>query len=862
MIEIIYKWMSGWHFDILSSFITLVIVPLLIFAVNIFMKAFKSWILYYLEGVIYITGKVIRKSIALSLTLKKYSRLQLGNDRYRYLYIPSRLNINNIDINEIFIPLSVDSLGINKIKYNNEDIISIGNRVMIVGDPGSGKTTLLKKIFRDICNNIIKGEKKILFPIMIELRNVPFPKKNDSNEKKWLYSYIKNQISNNDVYQIIEAFEVYAKSEGLIIMLDGLDEISSDMYPVVEKSINDLAEHLSSLSEKNKVIVTMRTQYFHQIKNDFYNSFPVVAQINPFNNGDIYKFIEKWPYKKNNEKIYKDLMDRPTLKEMCRNPLVLSMYVAELQASGNTDVPETRTEFYKKVTEELLIRRFSIKTGKSQSIRLLKEQRERVLGEIALKHMLDFTQPINVLKWKDAVEVIKKVYRCDEAKAVTIFHEIAKETGLISAEKPEETFRFIHLTFCEFIAANQAIEGEKLGWEELLQAQEEIKNNKNKFLSSRLIEVLPFACGLIPRMRKTDAINEMNKVSDYRLMSRCFLETKSYDHEKWKSFVEEFSEYLLNVQNDKHDAEWLNDLYLFYVIISDANESTKHLGKEIYVFDINKYIARLKEKDGVSIINVLKSYALQDSVAAFRMAEILGINIQEECPELVVMSLDQIPMLAFVKNKIINAYKDSEKWLLLIFESAMHSDVVRKLIRSEMIGKEFTLTEIQKKYYNIYKKILGPNLLSLSLSVASQTRLDYVKKLKYVTIIKNIKRPINIVNVIFPYAILLLVILLFSALNVFDKSKSNINLLGFSLNSTNIEDLSVFLMMVFFLTTTIFILFLTIYYMRWLMIFYKLESISLASRLYFAKNNFFFLKKLNNQIDIINEMRSREYSSL
>jgi hypothetical protein len=34
-------------------------------------------------------------------------------------------------------------------------------------------------------------------------------------------------------------------------------------------------------------------------------------------------------------KIYTDLTDRPTLRELCTNPLVLSMYVAQDQEAGH-----------------------------------------------------------------------------------------------------------------------------------------------------------------------------------------------------------------------------------------------------------------------------------------------------------------------------------------------------------------------------------------------------------------------------------------------------------------------------------------------------------------------------------------------
>ena len=52
-----------------------------------------------------------------------------------------------------------------------------------------------------------------------------------------------------------------------------------------------------------------------------------------FSPSDIYEFLTRWPFKTKKTlhitRIYNELTDRPTLREMCTNPLILAMYVAE-----------------------------------------------------------------------------------------------------------------------------------------------------------------------------------------------------------------------------------------------------------------------------------------------------------------------------------------------------------------------------------------------------------------------------------------------------------------------------------------------------------------------------------------------------
>src|SRR5207247_514209 len=99
--------------------------------------------------------------------------------------------------------------------------------------------------------------------------------------------------------------------------------------------------------------------------------------------------------------------DRPTLREMCSNPLVLSMYVAEDLASGGILSPTSRTDFYKKVTDELMFNRRLVQKNNTEPLHnTLKEQRERILGRIAYDHIMDINQPGNNLSWKNAILII------------------------------------------------------------------------------------------------------------------------------------------------------------------------------------------------------------------------------------------------------------------------------------------------------------------------------------------------------------------------------------------------------------------------------------------------------------------------
>jgi hypothetical protein len=149
------------------------------------------------------------------------------------------------------------------------------------------------------------------------------------------------------------------------------------------------------------------------------------------------------------------------------------MYVNHDHSGGNDVAIDTRTSFYSKVVEELLVARRS-RQLELPAKSLLREQREAIFGPLAIEHMLDMldrTQGTNSLSWKRAVELVSQIYSCGAQEAQARFRRLAKDTGLISEERTGESYRFIHLTFCEFFAAKEGAEGRETGWQDLVSAQ-------------------------------------------------------------------------------------------------------------------------------------------------------------------------------------------------------------------------------------------------------------------------------------------------------------------------------------------------------------------------------------------------------
>lgn len=405
------KWFSSWSFDPLSSAITVIVVPIIVYIGLTIRKSAVAAARYLVEGILYIISPILNKTAAASFSLRRYSRLQLAQSN-RYLHIPSITDIS-VDLDTIFVPLVLEGT-VGQTSYDHHSIFNAGNRIRIIGDPGSGKSSIVKRMFRDACNFALVVPRRARLPILIELRNVNFPKLKEEDLGQWMFDYLRETVIRNRAYKLTECFDAYTQTTGLLVLLDGLDEVSTASYELAQAAIVGLSAELARMSDKNIIILTMRIQFHQQVKSEYSKDYPVVLTLKPFTPTDIYQFLRQWQFRRGKKmenvvRIYTELTDHPTLREMCANPLVLSMYVAQDQSTGRPITPESRTDFYARVTDELLIKRRAEQIGPHESQAVLRTQRQSILGRVAFDHLLNSEEPANVISWKYAVRVVEDV---------------------------------------------------------------------------------------------------------------------------------------------------------------------------------------------------------------------------------------------------------------------------------------------------------------------------------------------------------------------------------------------------------------------------------------------------------------------
>ena len=676
-----------------TELITLILSPAILYAFVRIRVLIKRVFGYAVDWAYWLIARVALRSFASRFSMRYYVRVRLGDNSTRYLQVPGRRDVP-LDVDKVFVPLRLEQGAGGAPVSTDSDITLIGNRLLIVGDPGSGKSSLMKRIFRQTCREASIDPAHSLLPVQLELRRLDPPGElgGEKTVGAWLLSQLRRTVATVQGYEMGQLFDLCKATTGLLVLLDGLDEVSAEKYSLIVRGLQEASQLLAAAGQKNVVIVTMRVQFHQRVRDDLIGDYPQTLYIRPFSPNEIYTFLMRWPFQGDHEKsisrIYADLTDRPTLREMCSNPLVLAMYVASDQASREVNVPDTRTEFYRTVVNELLVmrrRRQEITTGRLSGLR---EQREAILGELAFNNLISEDEPANSLSWGKAIASGMRMWRCGRMEAERRFRELAVETGIIAEERPGETFRFIHLTFCEFLAAIECAGGQEGSWRKLIDEHRRFAESGDRALRSRLIEVIPFAHALIPPRDRSAAISDVADLHDRQVLGRCFLETQLYDDETWPIYLSEEADHLAREAGTRSDEDWLSRLHLFSVVIRDAKSWFVHVARRPPDEEMDLILTRIVQHNRSALFEVFSSYASQDAAAAFRLADAVGVNMLEEYPEALLQSCQERPFLALAMEHSSNDLQHREMWTQLLSEAALRfRSVAQRLATAPVPGE-------------------------------------------------------------------------------------------------------------------------------------------------------------------------------
>lgn len=579
---------------------------------------------YLTQGLKFYVGRYVRRRLAGELTLRQYARVNLRSTALK-MPVPARYPVA-LDTDRVFVPLLLRNANRNTVDY--QDLAEqAGSRTVVIGEPGSGKSSLMKRTFRDACRRAVAQPASTPLPLLYELRSLAhLGEQLDELSHEELLAECMRSLDDTAIYRTETSALDLQYRGGFLLLLDGLDEVPREASPRVVHAISELGKHLSRQSPNSSVIVSTRTQHYLSIHDrEFEEAFNPLS-IRPFSVADIYRFLLSWPFRKERSKHVARLFTRirqlPSLSEMCSNPLALAMFVARDQQTEGEASPETRSAFYGALMEEFLVNRRYRRDEPGVGRQRLLRTRERILGKVCLDHLLDPDEALNSISERRMLQGVEDAgVSADEAPEV--LEALAIDTGLFSPEREGETYRFMHLTFCEFFAATAVVNRGEGAWQELSSRLAGQGGTSDDNWRSRLGEVVAFTSGRAPDSLSDAVVRDIREDATDSLVLRAALEAQNYNNSNVLAAIAHEALALAEVEPSGWDVAWFSRLRWLLAVqrdIAAASHPEFAADEEARVLSPSEFLIGLIERYGAADL-LLGSLCKVDVEAAIDIAD-------------------------------------------------------------------------------------------------------------------------------------------------------------------------------------------------------------------------------------------------
>jgi serine/threonine protein kinase len=223
--------------------------------------------------------------------------------------------------------------------------MGIGGSLLILGEPGAGKTITLLELASDL---IARAEQDINHPIPVVFNLSAW-----TNAKITIAEWLVREL--NTKYQVSkEIGKTWIKNQQLLLLLDGLDEISTDHRDACVAAINKFSQEYGETG----IVVCSRIQDYQALSERFF--FQGAVFIQPLTLEQIRIYLDNAGSEL--AALYTTLQADITMQELAKSPLMLSIMTLAYQGVSVTDLPgmnliERRQHLFDKYIQRMLARR-------------------------------------------------------------------------------------------------------------------------------------------------------------------------------------------------------------------------------------------------------------------------------------------------------------------------------------------------------------------------------------------------------------------------------------------------------------------------------------------------------------------------
>jgi hypothetical protein len=385
---------------------------------------------------------------------KIFHRKSLRNYRQKLVeeygkFKPPFATERELDMSQVYVPLQIRGKSSEK-PLDAFDAIAKNRRLMVTGTPGSGKSMLLKRYALTYASHPSTASPDQPVPILFPLRRLSEDDRPLIEQMAAVLEEAQFPKPRNFIERNLKEDEG-DKGVALLLLFDGLDEVNSSKRPEVVGKIKGFLRQYDCWA-----VITCRTAVYNYEFNEVVNQ---TLEIQPFTDQDIQSFLYSWrmmPAGKSPQQLFFSLNDKPSIKALARNPLLLTMIVILYSDLKTFELPYSRADFYKNAVDAFL----NLNKFRDEPNAYLVPQKRLVLEHLAL-----FNQDSGAVGDQDRISMdFKTIIRETESvlpelgltreDSGPLLQEIKDQSGLLMPIDDGTRYQFSHLTLQEYFTAS------------------------------------------------------------------------------------------------------------------------------------------------------------------------------------------------------------------------------------------------------------------------------------------------------------------------------------------------------------------------------------------------------------------------